>query len=251
MLALTNPDWWFIPDPFDLNAILNLGTSIALSTLFVIVFVRGLFPLLTYVPEAAAMKSLGLVRVATGEHGWSSLTKTSSRAEDIDTINVVCITGKYLFREERMPTGEHTPLHEIAKDEKINVIALMPKSDTTHPLVRARWDSYPEVWRESHGIATIEEYVHQIDKGKEWLLARPGNKVYEFESFCGWRLVKYADEVIVQPYFPNFQKGWSFASPAVVYERTSDATVSFYHVYDDIIRNLQDEAIEVKASEET
>jgi hypothetical protein len=175
-----------------------------------------LLPLVLYVPQTIAMKTLGLLFVTLNYRELIRLTKVfASQARSRARIRVACITGKHLFR------SPGSPLYEDALVGNLEV--LMPRSSTVNPTVATRYATYPQQQREAEGIPGIADYVREIDLSKDFLLSH-GNTVYEHDMLLPWRILLIDTRCIVQNYFPNSRGEQSHKAPAFVFHDIDTST---------------------------
>jgi len=185
-------------------------------------------PILLYAPQAVAMRTLGLLFVSIKAEESLRLTEIFSRGAK-QSIKVVCISGKHLFRTKG------SPLHEKALAGQLEVI--MPRSDKTNPTVENRYATYPEQYKFAEHISTMDEYVEQIDAAKRFLL-NFNNTVHEHDGLCPWRIVVIDDRCLVQSYFPNKQGNESHQAPAFVFRRVGE--VDHVHTYHECFEQTYD-----------
>lgn len=217
------PKWWppngYWTFPNTLKSLVSLFAGLILTQ----PIARGLVPLLIYVPHAIAMRNLGLVAVTTNKSEAARLQlHAASNHDPKEKVKVICISGRYLFREAALPGdgGPQLPLHDLARKGLLEVI--MPTSDPENPTIAERYATYTQDFRDENGIPKIEDFIkHEIRSGKDFLL-RHNNRLYEHTSLCMWRVVIYSDFCFIQNYFPNSHKSESFRAPVFVYAKRID-----------------------------
>jgi hypothetical protein len=231
---ITNPTWWkptgFLSAANATRALLSIVSGL----IFTQPIARGLLPLLTILPQAIAMKNLGLLFVTTNYNECAKLfLKASSEHASGEKVKVICISGRYLFRELRLPgdSGIELPLHDLAMKGQLEVI--MPVSDSNNPTINSRYETYSRDFIIANGVPTIERFIDfEIEAGKDFLL-EGRNEVYEHNILCMWRVIIFSEHCLVQNYFPNVKKAESFRAPMFMYSKRVDGSEphSYYEMY--------------------
>jgi hypothetical protein len=231
---LSNPSWWKYTGLLSLSnvarAIISLGCGILLTQ----PLARGLLPMLAILPQAIAMKNLGLMFVSTS-HGECArlILKASSEHNPNEKVKVICISGRYLFREIRMPgdDGVSLPLHDLAMKGQLDVI--MPVSNSNNATIKARYGTYTKEFLMANGIPNIQRFIdYEIEAGKEFL-QHYENDVCEHDILCMWRVIIFSEHCLVQNYFPNATKAESYRAPMFMYAKRADGSEpnSYYNTY--------------------
>jgi hypothetical protein len=154
-IPLDRIDWWVARGWFFPGNVVRAGVSLTAGIFLTQPIARGLLPMLTIVPQAIAMKNLGLLFVTTNHTECARLfLKASSEHSKGEKVKVICISGRYLFRELRLPgdDGIPLPLHELAKNGQLEVI--MPASDPGNPTIRGRYATYSREFLLANGIVS-------------------------------------------------------------------------------------------------
>jgi hypothetical protein len=120
----------------------------------------------------------------------------------------------------------------------------MPVSDWQNQTVAARYDTYSNRFRVETGIATPEDFLQEMDLGKEYLVEKK-NKLWEHSVLCMWRVVLFDKHCIVQNYFPNPYGEYSFAAPTFVFARyvgalQKEEEYSYYGTFSKMFELIRD-----------
>jgi hypothetical protein len=234
--GILNPSWW----PTAFPAVLSLSNIIAgtvgLGSGFIvsIVGVRFILPMLIYAPQALAMRTLGLYRVTTDPvETLKLITKCAERHDQDKRVQILCISGKHLFREPKLILGNgsfDTPLHDLARMGMIE--AIFPESCSSNCTIHERYLTYSDGYKSEQDIPEIQKFLQEIDDGKRFLLKNSDNLVFEHNMLCAWRIIIFSKHCVIQTYFPNAKKGHSYEAPTFVYSKVADDEVnSYYAVY--------------------
>lgn len=232
---IPNPSWWGTLKPYiQCSTLIKFGLSAGISTIFAAVFVRGLFPLLFYVPQSIAMRGLGLAYIS-GEHeeSWKQINKALDAHKSNEKIRVICIRGEYLFAKAVDPHGKISPLHQAAQDGKLEVI--MPVSLESNPTVSNRYSCLSSDYKKRNQIRTIEAYVRSIGQNKEFLRDF-SNVYYEHNILCMWRVILFSDQCVVQNYFPCPPGEHSYLAPTFIFNKATEYPnqISYYSTFSEM-----------------
>ena len=220
----------FLPDklqffgssPFIFELFLSVLTGVVVA-----VVVNPLLPSLLYLPYAAAMRSMGLLRATTAPGELGRLLEQYLDIHDGSPIKVICISGRHLFREPR-DADTPAPLADAAKNGQLRVI--MPVSIESNATVRARWNSYFKDYQE-RVYPEPKSLISEIDAGKTFL-KKNGNVIVEHDILCMWRVVILSGHCLVQNYFPNLKGADSDRAPVFVFENSPECNFSYYKTFD-------------------
>jgi hypothetical protein len=180
----------------------------------------GLFPVLGYLPGIFANRALGFKIVSLDEHASLRLTAQAAAGHPQGTkVRVLCISGRYLFREKTTPAGIEAPLRSLARSGDLEVV--MPFTDEKNLTIVARHCTYSAGTKEDASLSQITDLLAEVDKGKEFLFLNHRNEVYEHNMLCMWRLVIFESCCVVQNYFPNTTGVESYKAPTFVFEKTN------------------------------
>lgn len=201
------------------------------------------------------MKDLGLLYITNNRAEAAKLyEKAAKEHKKEDKVKIICIAGKYLFRETAMPDEDNQtllplPLNAFAIDGKLDVI--MPVSDARNPTLKARYETYSDDYKMKNTVTTIEKFIERdVNLGKEFLLMR-GNELSEHNILCMWRLVIFSEHCLVQNYFPNPRKADSFLSSVFMYGRKveGEQAHSYYETYRTMFELVKKYSVPVKSPE--
>ena len=235
---------WAVLFGFNVVAFLR---SLLIGLILKFLVFEGLLPLLAYLPKTIANRTLGFAAVAVEED--ASITITARHAEEHkgdEKVRVVCISGRHLFGPEETPAGVFPPLKELASKGKLEV--LMPTSDVSNPTIAERFHTYGSAG-ESIGVATIKDFLAEIDKGKAFLAKNSGNLLVEHDILCMWRMVLFPKICIVQNYFPNTKREASYKAPTLVFEKMEGEPNCYYEVFSNMFEMIKRSAQELTAAE--
>ena len=191
-------------------------------------------PLILYVPQTIAMKTLGLLFITLNHKELSRLTRVfAAQCRTRERIRIACISGKHLFRETE------APLHKEAVKGNLEVI--MPGSSEDNKTVKTRYSTYPEEYRKAEGIPDLDSYIKEIESSKEFLL-KYNNIVYEHNLFLPLRLLLIDTRCIIQNYLPNSSGQQSHKAPAFIYHDVEgkagfDSIYDSYSNYYEVVKN--------------
>lgn len=188
------------------------------------VLLSAVLPLFLYLPYAAEMRTMGLLRIATGDGQFQRFLEIFLKQHDGNkSVKVLCISGRHLFREPRAPLSK-APLAGLARQAKLDVV--MPVATSSNPTVISRYESYDSQYRQ--GVyPRVDDLLREISLGKEYLDAF-GNSVVQHNILCTWRVVILSNVCLVQNYFPNNQGEDSDKAPVFVFENSPECTHSYY-----------------------
>lgn len=194
-------------------------------------FLRGVVPVMRYAGQGSSLRQLGLHLVFTDNRSYCRVvSKLVADHPKNERIRVICISGKYLFVEEKTLAGELTPLHDHARRGLLDV--LMPRSDAETPTIRARFDTYNEDFRRVHHYHSIDALVAEAVKSKAELAMNTRNRIIEHDILCLWRVVMLKEFCIVQTYFPNPHGNGSNEAPIFVFQRhPTDDNSGYYATF--------------------
>lgn len=242
--TLANPAWWPVSSAtLSMSNALRGIISLLLGILLTQPIARALLPMLTILPMAIATKNLGLMYVSTNYNECHRFfLKACSEHDSREKVRVICISGRYLFRELRLPgdDGISLPLHDLASKGQLEVV--MPQSDPQNPTIKERYKTYSNDFLIANGVQTMDRFINfEIEAGKDFLLSH-NNEVYEHNILCMWRVIIFSEHCLVQNYFPNVSKAESFRAPMFMYSRRVDGSEpnSYYDMYVtmfDLIKN--------------
>jgi hypothetical protein len=231
---MTNPKWWTYTGFFSCANVSRALISLVCGIFFTQPLARGLLPMLTIVPQAIAMKNLGLVFVTTNHKESARLFRKAFEEHDQNAkVKIICISGRYLFRELNLPTENAPPLalRDLAVKGQLEVV--MPVSDVNNPTIKARYETYSKEFVEANGIQTVKSFVdYEIEASKDFLKTYK-NPIFEHNILCMWRVIIFSEHVLVQNYFPNPTKSDSFRAPVFMYSKRVDGSEphSYYDMY--------------------
>ena len=119
----------------------------SLSTAFVAaVLLKAVFPWILYLPYAAEMRALGLLRISTEEGAVLRLVEQHFALHDKkQTVRIICISGRHLIREPRAP-AQTAPLFDAGVDGKLDVV--MPQADVHNPTIESRYGTYNNEYKD-------------------------------------------------------------------------------------------------------
>jgi hypothetical protein len=200
---------------------------VSLSTAFVAaVVLKATLPWILYLPYAAEMRALGLLRISTEEGAVLRLVEHHlSLHDESKTIRMICISGRYLIREPR-PPAKTAPLFEVAVKGKLDVV--IPQADVRNPTVDSRYGTYSDEYRD--GVyPTPDTLVEEVAASRDFLM-RHANVVTQHDALCTWRMVVFSHACIVQNYFPNRMGRDSDTAPVFVFEN-NDSPNSYYATF--------------------
>jgi hypothetical protein len=199
----------------------------SLATAFVAaVVLKATLPWILYLPYAAEMRALGLLRISTEEGAVLRLVEHHLRLHNKDEIiRVICISGRRLIREPR-PPAEIAPLFDAAVKGGLDVV--IPLADAHNPTIGSRYDTYSVQYRD--GVyPTLNTLVEEVAASRDFLM-RHNNVVTQHDALCTWRMVVFSHACIVQNYFPNRMGRDSDTAPVFVFEK-NDSANSYYETF--------------------
>jgi hypothetical protein len=202
--------------------------AVSLIAFVVSVLLIAILPWFLYLPYAAEMRALGLLRISTDNGGTLKLIESYIRHhEKTEKIKIICISGKNLFRE---PRGEDAaPFLELARKGMLDVV--MPVANATNPTIASRYETYEPAFRDAVYPA-INTLVEEVATSREFLV-RNKNTITEHDILCFWRVVILSNVCLVQNYFPNAKGKDSDWAPTFVFERIEDpGGHSYYKTFD-------------------
>jgi hypothetical protein len=238
-----DPPWWPLPYWGSSAVVTKVILSIILSTILIEVLGRGIFPFLFYGPQALAMRSVGLWYVTEDpEESWQIIQKGMKQHDSNQTIRVICISGRHLFREESMnlpSRARKSPLHTAASGGNLEVI--MPKSELSNQTITSRYATYSPTYKRENNILTVDAFIDEINLGKAFL-RNNGNTVQEHNILCMWRVIIFSKMCIVQNYFPNPRGEHSFLAPIMVFRKPDKPTpwIQYYDTFCEMFRLVKD-----------
>jgi hypothetical protein len=223
----SNPAWWHI----QLIGFWNLGLSIVFGYILGEIF-SALLPLFFYVPKSIAMKGIGLVDVSVNEQdSFKFAIKYKKYHQSQNHIKVICISGRYLFREDITPFPCVSPLQDFARNGRLDVI--MPENTPENPTIAERYRTYRSEFKLKNSLNTMADFLNEIRLGKQFLLSNATNIVSEHKMLCMWRVIIFDHHCIVQSYFPNSSGSASFTAPTFVFENNTDIkNANYYQTFD-------------------
>jgi hypothetical protein len=222
---------FFGSSPFVFELFLSVLTGIVVAAV-----INPVLPTLLYLPYAAAMRSMGLLRATTAPGELGRLLEQYLKMHDDTSIRVICISGRHLFREPK-DAETPAPLAAAAKNGRLRVV--MPISIESNATVRARWNSYTKDYREQM-YPEPKDLILEIDQGKAFL-KKNGNDIVEHDILCMWRVVLLSGHCLVQNYFPNLLGADSDRAPVFVFENSPECDFSYYRTFEtmfDLISNM-------------
>lgn len=199
---------------------------------FVLLFQQAL-PFLYYAPHALAMRAMGLVSASIEPGNVQSQLATYAALHPKDArVKVICISGRYLFRESR-EVKKDPVLQGWAKKGLID--AIMPFASEENPTVSARYSTYSEEWLAAHCQNGMADFLAEIEQGQTFLekMNSPEkNTVHRHDMLCMWRIVLFRDHCVVQNYFPNHDHSDSDVAPTFVFKRGEGTDESYYACFE-------------------
>lgn len=236
---IDNPAWWPFPSWIAYSAGAKFLLSFILSLFLVEFLGRGFFPLLFYLPQTIAMRNVGLFFVTEDpRESWRVIQKGLNGHDNKKKIQVICISGRHLFKEERteMPgVGMLSPLHEAAVKGRLEVI--MPRSNPDNLTIKNRYETYHDDYKRNNNLATMGDFIAEIEQGKKFLKLN-GNTLYEHDILCMWRVLIFSNLCVVQNYFPNPRGEHSFLAPIMVFRPLPPSApwISYYETFYEMFR---------------
>jgi hypothetical protein len=198
------------PVPAVLQAVVGVVAGGVLSAVSRFVVIGTL-----YVPQVLGMNALGLVlarmRLGDSRPLTAQLAKTQGATE---RVKVICISGRELFRKPE------SPLYNLAMAGRLDVV--MPRSSSASPTILARYNTYTKDVKNAE-YPDVDTLVKEIAISKRFLVSH-GNRVFEHDCLCIWRVTLFNDYCMVQCYVPNTAGANSFNSPCLVYRKHSVVT---------------------------
>ena len=216
---------------------LHFALSILVG-LFLSVFFRGFLPFLYYAPHAVAMRTMGLVSASTAPGaGQKELRKYVSLQPQDARVRVICISGRYLFRESRI-AGKDPPLLSAAERGLVDVV--MPRADLNNQTIRERFNTYLPGHRKSLYPHGIDGLVREIEEGQTYLKeVNASNSVVEHDMLCMWRVIVLPTHCIIQNYFPNTTGDESDNAPVFVFQNLGAHSYSYYRSFELMFEMLE------------
>jgi len=142
-----------------------------------------------------------------------------------ERIQVICISGKSLFRETLI--GTDPPLTTWARLGKLDVVA--PVASNNNVTVFERFETYSQEFRDKHYPNGISDLVNEVEAGKAFVEQYVNNTVVQHDTLCMWRVILLKRHCLVQSYFPNSDGDESDRAPLFVYIKGS--VDSYYETY--------------------
>jgi hypothetical protein len=184
-------------------------------------------PWFLYLPYAAEMRALGLLRISTDNGSSLRLVSAYLKSHSsTEKVKIICISGKHLFREPRGEQKE-APFSVLARQGKLDVV--MPVAKPTNATILSRHESYDPNFRVS-AYPDLSTLVDEVQASRRFL-EKFGNSVTEHDILCFWRVIILSHVCLVQNYFPNTDGRDSDWAPTFVFERSEESTYSYYNTF--------------------
>lgn len=191
------------------------------------VVLKAVLPWFLYLPYAAEMRALGLLRISTDNGSTLRLVNAYIGGHDVSTpVKIICISGKHLFRE---PRGEDrdAPFNALAHQGKLDVV--MPIASPTNPTILSRHESYDDGFRTA-AYPKLGDLVNEVQISQDFLRGLK-NTVTSHDILCFWRVVIFSHVCLVQNYFPNTDGRDSDWAPTFVFENGAESSYSYYKTF--------------------
>lgn len=201
-------------------------------------FSKDLFKLLGFIPDALAIKTMGLVRVTVDERVAYDQLKQLADAfwqqylkEDDAVIRVLCISGKRLFGWGKITIGGEEldpPLKALVTNKRLEV--LMPVSSKSNITIAERFKSYSPEFKKNNEYEDVSALANEVNAMKKHLRQRL-IPYQSHNSLCMWRVVLSPDFCFVQNYFPNKLDNHSDHAPAMIFKRIKSPQFECFSYY--------------------
>ncbi len=201
----------------------KLACSIAVGILFNRVFLNGLLPTFPYARQSITMRLLGLDLISL-EPFADVVKQYIDKHDAAQHVRVICITGKYLFREDTCP------LYRTAREGKLHV--LMPSPNEANATLRARYATFDQEYKLSKNVPDLEHFIDEVSAGARFLKEFGGNKIGYHDILCMWRIVLLSSHCIVQAYFPNRRKFTDQKAPVFAFAKRPEGRGAYYEIFD-------------------